>query len=55
MELDEIKKEYYKILEILARSNGKTIEELDKEISGALEECKNVNDIMSRASEIFDE
>lgn len=55
MELDEIKKEYYKILEILTPINGKTIEELDKEISEAMEECKNVDDIMIRASELFDE
>jgi hypothetical protein len=55
VELDEIKKEYYKILEILAPINGKTIEELDKEISDAMEDCKNVDDIMIRASEIFDE
>ena len=55
MELDEIKKEYYKILEILAPINSKTIEELDKEISEAMEDCKNVEDIMIRASELFDE
>jgi hypothetical protein len=55
MEFDEIKKEYYKILKILAPINGKTIEELDKEISEAMEDCKNVDDIMTRASELFDE
>lgn len=55
MELDEIKAEYYKVLEKLAKGSGKTIEELDAEISTAMEDCKNVDDIMIRASELFDE
>lgn len=55
MEFDEIKKEYYKVLNELADCSGRTIEEIDVEISEALEECKNVDDIMVRASEIFDE
>ena len=55
MELDEIKKEYYKVLKELSKGSGKTIEDLDAEISEALKECRNVDDIMIRASEIFDE
>lgn len=55
MELDEIKKEYYKVLKELSKGSNKTIDELDTEISKALEDCKNVDDIMIRASELFDE
>jgi hypothetical protein len=55
MEFDEVKEEYHKILKALSPITGKTIEELDKEISEVIKECENVEEIMIRASEIFDE
>lgn len=48
MELDEIKKEYYKVLEKLAKESGKTIEELDEEITEAIN--KDILDILAEKS-----
>lgn len=55
MEFEDVKKEYHNILKALSPITGKTIEELDKEISEVIKECENVEEIMIRASEIFDE
>jgi hypothetical protein len=52
---NEIKKEYQATLSNLAEATGKTVEELDKEISEQIENCKNIEDIMIKSSEIFDE
>ena len=55
MEFDEVRRIYYETLNVLATETDKTIEELDKEISKAVADCKNVEDIMIRASEILNE
>lgn len=55
MEFDEVKKYYYEVLKKLSTGTGKSVEELDKEISDQLKECQNVEDIMIKASELFDE
>lgn len=55
MEFDEVRRIYYETLNVLAAETDKTIEELDKEISKAVADCKNVEDIMIRASEILNE
>lgn len=55
MEFDEVRRIYYETLNVLATETNKTIEELDIEISKAVDDCKNVEDIMIRASEILNE
>lgn len=55
MELEEIKKEYYETLKRLSEASGQTIEKLDAEISEKVKNCKNIEDIMIRASEIFED
>jgi len=53
--LKEIKKEYYETLKRISDASGKTIDDLDAEISEHIKNSKNIEDIMIRASEIFDE
>jgi len=53
MEFNEVKEEYDKILKIMAEINGKTIAELDKEISEAVAKTKNIEDILIKSSEII--
>ena len=53
MELDEIKAEYYKTLKELSNGSGRTIAEIDAEISEAIENCKNIEDILIKSSEIL--
>lgn len=55
MEYDEIKKEYYETLKRLSKGSGKTVDELNIEISEAMEKSKDFEDIMIKASEIFHE
>jgi hypothetical protein len=52
MELDEIKKEYYKVLEKLSNGSGRSIEEIDAEISEAIKNI-DIEDILSKSSEIL--
>ena len=49
----KIKDEYDKLLREMAKTSGKTIEELDKEITEAIEESSNVEDILIKSSEII--
>lgn len=51
MELDEVRKVYYETLSELAKGTGKTVEELDQEISKAIENCRDIEDILIKASE----
>ena len=51
MELDEISKLYYEILNELSLHSGKTIEEIDQEISQAIENCKDIEDILIKSAE----
>ena len=50
-ELDKIKYEYLKTLTELSKGTGKTIDELDAEISEQIKNCQNIEDIMIKASE----
>jgi hypothetical protein len=52
MELDEIKEEYYKILKKLAKENGRSIEEIDKEISDVIKNM-DIEDILIKSSELL--
>lgn len=53
MEFNEVKEEYDKILKLLAEINGKTITELDTEISEAVAKSKNIEDILIKSAEIM--
>jgi len=53
--LEEIEKEYYETLKKLSEASGKTVADLGAEISEQSKNSKNIEDIMIRASEIFDE
>lgn len=55
MILEEVKKEYCDTLKRLAEASGKTVADLGAEISEQIKNSKNIEDIMIRASEIFDE
>ena len=50
MELDEIGKVYYETLCELAKGTGKTVDELDEEISKAIENCRDIEEILIKAS-----
>ena len=52
-ELDKIKYEYLITLSELAKGTGKTIEELDAEISEQIKNCKNIEEILIKSSEIL--
>jgi len=53
MEIEEIRKLYYDILSELSVQSGKTIEEIDTEISQAIENCKNIEDILIKSAEVI--
>ena len=50
MELDEVRRVYYETLKELAKGTGKTVEELDQEITNAIEDCKDVEEILIKAA-----
>jgi len=50
MEFEEIKKEYKEILEKLAELTGAPIKDIEEEINNA----ENIDDLLKRATEIFD-
>jgi hypothetical protein len=52
-EFDKIKYEYLKTLTELSKGTGKTIEELDAEISEQIKNCQNIEDILIKSSEII--
>jgi len=52
-EFEKIKDEYDKLLEEMAEVSGKTVEELDEEISDAIDNCANLEDILIKSSEII--
>ena len=53
MEIDEIRKLYYGILSELSLQSGKTVEELDIEISQAIENCKDIEDILIKSAGVI--
>lgn len=50
MEFEEIKKEYKEVLEKLAELTGAPIEKIEEELNNA----ENIDDLLKRATEIFD-
>jgi len=53
MEIDEIRKIYYDILNELSQQSGKTVDELDIEISQAIENCRDIEDILIKSAEVL--
>jgi len=50
MEFEEIKKEYEEVLQKLAELTGSSIKDIEKELNDA----ENIDELLKRATEIFD-